>query len=81
MIARGAIGASNDLLFLKPRWFRGPVLRLERTLASSGGNRGGHSNILDHCWLNCNKLIERPRFIMSNGTPQRAHGADLLDLI
>src|SRR6185437_12090842 len=34
----------NDLLFREPRSLHRPVLPSGRTLASSGGNNGGHSN-------------------------------------
>src|SRR6185436_6793065 len=33
---------SNDLLFREPRSLHGPVLPKARTLASRGGNYGGH---------------------------------------
>src|SRR6185437_12801302 len=37
----------NDLLFREPRSLHRPVLPSGRTLASSGGNNGGHSS---HCF-------------------------------
>src|SRR6185437_11130593 len=47
----------NDLLFREPRSLHRPVLPSGRTLASSGGNNGGHSRSrsgprsIARCWI------------------------------